>query len=233
MIRLVTFDLDDTLWDVRPALRRAEAAQWDWLESHFPGRVSRNNTDLLSDIRRDLLSETPDLAHRISQFRQAFIHRLLAESGIPNAQAASAAAQAFEHFLSARQNVDIYPNAAATLKKLADRYVLAALTNGNADVFQTPLAPYFTFAFKAEEVGAGKPAPDLFIAATRQAHVTPQELVHVGDSIDHDIAGARNFGARAIWFNQSGQKHNSANVSVSCLSMLPAALLDLETTHST
>ena len=34
MINLITFDLDDTLWDVRPALIKAEQAQNVWLQQH-------------------------------------------------------------------------------------------------------------------------------------------------------------------------------------------------------
>ena len=36
MIEVITFDLDDTLWDVRPALIKAEAAQNFWLDTHYP-----------------------------------------------------------------------------------------------------------------------------------------------------------------------------------------------------
>ena len=37
-IAVITFDLDNTLWDVEPALIRAEQAQQDWLLRHRPGR---------------------------------------------------------------------------------------------------------------------------------------------------------------------------------------------------
>ncbi|MDA0630486.1 MAG: HAD family hydrolase, partial [Proteobacteria bacterium] len=36
MIQCITFDLDDTLWDVRPALQKAEQAQNAWLDEHYP-----------------------------------------------------------------------------------------------------------------------------------------------------------------------------------------------------
>ena len=41
MIEVITFDLDDTLWDVRPALIKAEAAQNLWLETHYPKALGR------------------------------------------------------------------------------------------------------------------------------------------------------------------------------------------------
>ena len=38
-ISVITFDLDNTLWDVEPALIKAEQAQQDWLLQHRPGAV--------------------------------------------------------------------------------------------------------------------------------------------------------------------------------------------------
>ena len=34
-VSLITFDLDDTLWDVKPALVAADAAQWQYLSERF------------------------------------------------------------------------------------------------------------------------------------------------------------------------------------------------------
>ena len=38
-ISVITFDLDNTLWDVEPALLRAEEAQRQWLSTHRPGAI--------------------------------------------------------------------------------------------------------------------------------------------------------------------------------------------------
>lgn len=45
----------------------------------------------------------------------------------------------------------------------------------------------------------GKPYPDIYAFAARAAHVEdPAQVVCVGDSIEHDIVGARRFGAAAV-----------------------------------
>ena len=57
-IRLITFDLDDTLWDVRPALEAAEAAQWSYLKARFPSLAlaatpgSRSQTSAVASSKR-------------------------------------------------------------------------------------------------------------------------------------------------------------------------------------
>ena len=227
MIKLVTFDLDDTLWDVRPALKRAEAAQWDWLERQYPGRIARSHKEQMANVRRQLLEEPPHLIHHISVFRERVIGRLLVAAGVSAPEAEAAAAEAFARFLRARQQVDVFAEARPMLDTIAGRYTLGALTNGNADVYSTTLGPYFTFAFKAEDVGASKPAPELFAAAANAADVAPHEIAHVGDHMEHDVEGAQRFGAKAIWFSPSGETSEQADASISCLSKLPAALLEL------
>ena len=37
MIRVIAFDLDDTLWYVGPVIKRAESILADWLEKEVPG----------------------------------------------------------------------------------------------------------------------------------------------------------------------------------------------------
>ena len=49
-IRVITFDLDNTLWDVEPALIRAEEAQQSWLLEHRPGAVEAFDHDALFEF---------------------------------------------------------------------------------------------------------------------------------------------------------------------------------------
>ena len=75
MIKVITFDLDDTLWDVRPALVKAEAAQNAWLDTHYPDTRNQHHPEELARVRRQVLDERPDLAHHISAFRQQVLSR--------------------------------------------------------------------------------------------------------------------------------------------------------------
>jgi putative hydrolase of the HAD superfamily len=162
MIEVITFDLDDTLWDVRPALIKAEAAQNLWLDTHYPNTISELGAEDLKRIRRDVLTREPQLAHRISAFRQTVLQQSLEETGLATAEAEWAAKEAFGAFIARRHDVALYPESLPLLEELAQDYTLGALTNGNADVTKTPLGRFFDFALKAEDVGAAKPEPALF-----------------------------------------------------------------------
>ena len=118
-IRLITFDLDDTLWDVRPALDAAERAQWSYLQRRYPSlELDTTPPDQLASLRQAILTEHPQLMHQISTFREVFIDRLLQYHGIAPAESAAAAQEAFAAFLSERHNVVVYQDAPAVLKTL-------------------------------------------------------------------------------------------------------------------
>jgi putative hydrolase of the HAD superfamily len=54
------------------------------------------------------------------------------------------------------------------------------------------------------EVGAAKPDPAPFVRGLELAGVAPEDALHVGDSLDNDVAGARAAGIRAVLVDRSG-----------------------------
>jgi putative hydrolase of the HAD superfamily len=62
----------------------------------------------------------------------------------------------------------------------------------------------FRFVIFAQDVGAAKPDARPFQAAPSQVGAHPRELLHVGDSLQSDVAGARGVGAVAVWLNREG-----------------------------
>lgn len=201
MIEVVTFDLDNTLWDVEPALLRAEEAQQDWLLQHRPGAVELLDHDALFEFKKSVWRRHPQLAHNVTQMRIQTLFELQLNAGYSEREAESGAREAFAVFLHERHKVELYEEALEILQVLARDYTLGALTNGNADIYKTDAAEYFDFAFLAEEIGASKPHPDMFHAALKRAGVAAASIVHVGDDPEHDIRGAREVGMHTVWIN--------------------------------
>jgi putative hydrolase of the HAD superfamily len=54
------------------------------------------------------------------------------------------------------------------------------------------------------EVGARKPDPRIFEVALERAGCGPEEAIHVGDTPDEDLAGARAAGIRALLIDRDG-----------------------------
>lgn len=224
MIKAITFDLDDTLWDVRPALIKAEQAQNDWLNAHYPTALAGLDEPALRERKRQLIKQQPALIHNISRFRQVYLEQLLLDAGVAPDEAKDAAMTAFGEFIARRHDVAVFEHAEPVLAQLSDTYVLGALTNGNADVSKTPLARFFRFALKAEDVGAAKPETALFEAAMTECDANPKELIHVGDSHEHDIIGAHRAGIASIWLSPDRADSEHATEVIGCLSELPAAI---------
>ena len=56
-IKYISFDLDDTFWDVMPTIYRAEDKTKEWIKDNFPGVTKVMDTDCLlytSPSPRDL-----------------------------------------------------------------------------------------------------------------------------------------------------------------------------------
>jgi HAD superfamily hydrolase (TIGR01662 family) len=62
----------------------------------------------------------------------------------------------------------------------------------------------FSAAISSASHGYMKPHPSIFQAALEQVGVPPHEAAMVGDSLDHDIEGARRIGMRGILVSRSG-----------------------------
>ncbi|AVX11755.1 HAD family hydrolase [Stutzerimonas stutzeri] len=199
-IRLITFDLDDTFWETTPAIQSAETALRDWLATHAP-RLGDFPIEVLGAIRRMLVEQEPALRHRISELRRRILQHALQDAGYPADEANGLAEQAFQVFLDARHEVQIFPDVQPTLEFLANHYTLGVITNGNADVRRLGLADYFQFTLCAEDLGVGKPDPHPFQQALRLGDARPEQAVHIGDHALDDIAGAQQAGLRAVWFN--------------------------------
>jgi putative hydrolase of the HAD superfamily len=112
---------------------------------------------------------------------------------------------AFAVFFVARNAVEPFAEVRPTLERLARRYTLASLSNGNADLRMIGLDDVFAFSLNAIEVGAAKPDPRMFEAVRQRMAARPEQIVHVGDDPEHDVRGGRNAGFRTVWVNRAGR----------------------------
>lgn len=83
----------------------------------------------------------------------------------------------------------------------------------------------FSVALSSVEHGYMKPHPSIFEAALRGAGVEASEAVMVGDSLTHDVDGARRLGMRGVLVARSGPVQAPPDVPViQSLRELPALL---------
>ena len=199
MIRVIAFDLDDTLWDIVPVMLRAEQKLDSWLQENVT--ALKYSVVQMRELRHQVLADSPELAGQITQLRRRIIIEAMLQSSIPMQTANELSNQAIEVFLQARNQIELYPGTEEILLGLGKDFQLGALSNGNANITRLGLDHIFDFDYSAEQVGAPKPAPNLFLQALRYTEVKAQEMIYVGDDPLLDIDAAKDLGIHAIWFD--------------------------------
>ena len=224
-LKLVTFDLDNTLWDVHSVIVNAEQRMRAWLMANVPEVVALYEGPGIDGVRAEVVEAHPEARHDLSKLRTLVVARSIERTGRGEAEARELADQAFVEFYEGRHEVEYYEHALDVLGVLSERYTLAALSNGNASIVKLGLDRYFHFSCSSAEVGASKPAPDMFHAALRQADSKPHQAVHIGDHPDHDVRAAHAVGMHTIWVPFSGgEAPPESSGQVESLDQLPAEI---------
>ncbi|MDE2156280.1 MAG: HAD family hydrolase [Xanthomonadaceae bacterium] len=198
----LTIDLDDTLWPVAPALERADRAVDAWLRRHHPDVARVWPVTAMRELRARIASRRLDLAHDFTAQRRLTLQQAFAACGI----AAAPVDELWEIYFAARNTVELYPDSLPALRRIAARWPLASLTNGNADLQRIGIRQHFTHHISARVTGAAKPDPRIFLAAAEQLGVAPTAILHAGDDPLLDVAGARAAGLRTAWINRCGDR---------------------------
>jgi putative hydrolase of the HAD superfamily len=227
-IRAITLDLDDTLWPSAPTLTRAEQRAYAWLTEHAPAVAAMWPIDQLRALRMSIFNQHPELHHDFLRIRRMAMHTAFEQAGMSGAASSALIEGALDVFMTARNEVDLYPEVCDSLMRLSRRFALASLTNGNADVARIGLAHHFKAKISAHAHGASKPDPALFHIACRELACDPGEVVHVGDDMELDVRGARAAGLHVIWMNRANAawEGNDAPVAVKDLLELERWLAD-------
>ena len=224
-VRAITIDLDDTLWPIWPTIARAEGVLQAWLDERAPATAALGrDKNTLREVRNQMVTLRPDIAHDMSALRRESIRLLLNRAGDDPALAEPA----FEVFFAERHRVELYEDALPALALLASRFPVVALSNGNADVHRVGLGAHFHASLSAHGFGVPKPDARIFHAGASAADVAPEQVLHVGDDAHLDGAGALNAGMQFAWVNREGQVWEHApltpHITVSDLRHLCAAL---------
>lgn len=197
-IHCITFDLDDTLWECWPTIRRAEQTLFTWLQTHYPRITERYNPERLYAHRMTYTKSHPELQHNLTQIRKNWLALLAQEMGY---DADMLREEGFHVFWQERNKITFLEGVQSLLVNLKQDYILGAITNGNADVYYMGLGHLFDFAIKAEDAGVAKPDPAIFQLAIDKANVAVEQMLHVGDDPIGDIQGAQAMGMKTVWVN--------------------------------
>ncbi|EOC1564274.1 5-amino-6-(5-phospho-D-ribitylamino)uracil phosphatase YigB [Cronobacter sakazakii] len=199
-IAALTFDLDDTLYDNRPVIARTEQETLAFMQRYHP-RLSAFTAADLHRARTALRQQEPEIYHDVTEWRRCAIEQVMLEAGLSAHEASEGANEAMLNFARWRSRIEVPEENLEALQQLAKKWPLVAITNGNAEPEQFGLGGLFQFVLRAGPHGRAKPYSDMYHLAAQKLGVAPEAILHVGDDLTTDVAGAIRSGVQACWIN--------------------------------
>ncbi|MBV9719185.1 MAG: HAD family hydrolase [Candidatus Eremiobacteraeota bacterium] len=210
-LRLVFFDLDDTLHDDTFAYHSAA-------EEVAREVAAEHGVDALA-LKAAYIAEAEGFWHRLSpqdlNVKLASIRASMWQSALESVGVADAALaqQSAERYNAYRvKYFTLFPGAIDVLRALRERGMkLGIVTNGLSETHREKIAllqisEYFDAIFLSDEVGMVKPDPLLFAHACRVLGGAPAHAAMVGDRYDRDIKGAIQAGLYTVWLNVRSER---------------------------
>ena len=192
-IEILSFDCYGTLIDwengilgaLRPVLSRHSAkvddeellALYAQIESSAQQLAYRPYRDILRSVMREI-----SIALQFS----------------PNADELNVLSESIANWLP-------FPDTVDSLRRLKTKYKLAIFSNIDDDLFATSnkrLAVDFDYVITAQQARAYKPSPHMFEYAFDKLRVDPSRILHVAQSLYHDITPAQSLGLKTVWVNR-------------------------------
>lgn len=200
--KVMSFDLDDTLYDNLAVIRNAVA---NFI--HYTQNLTQCQTleqEWLAWKTR-VAQENPRLSENVTSWRKEALRRFLQSQGKNEAEIDRTLTLAMNEFLHWRHQIDVPLETISTLNRLKTRYQLSVITNGNVDPLRIGLTQ-FSLVLQGGVHGRAKPHQDLFQQTACYFNVAPEEILHVGDNLTTDVQGAIQAGCQAVWINLSPNK---------------------------
>lgn len=215
MVKLeaVLFDLDDTLFDRTEAQREAIRLIMKELHNLFAGIDEETIFNAFFEADR-ITTQDFNAGGSIESSRGERSRLFLRILGL---------SEGFAEKIT-EMYVNLYPAVNAPINgakyvtgHLARRFRLGVISNGSPEIQYQKLEilgikQLFDCIVISEEVGLRKPDPRIFWRANKLLAKKPGACLHIGDSYNSDVVGAKNAGMQACWFNPQCLKPSQMDI---------------------
>lgn len=207
-ISVISFDGDMTLWDFLKVMRHSLEHTLIELQKHVPTqRALQLTIDEMIYIRNQFADEVKGRIWNLEDIRKQAFERTLEYVGYPDKELAAHLNTIYRKHRFG--DIELYPDVIPTFDALAPHFTLGLLSNGNTYPERCGLEDRFAFVVFSQDVQVEKPHPKIFEITAQQAGCEFSQMLHVGDSLVNDVAGAQNVGISAVWLNREGIKNDT------------------------
>lgn len=199
IIKAILADIDNTLIDFDKSAEKAIEKTAEKLgvtlpDGYFPIFL-RINAMLWSKLEREEITKDDIYKNRWKLiFKELSIDEDYSE---------------FEEEFRKQMRVTAIPieKAKELLEYLSEKYSLYTASNSSKIQQESRLKmlgfdKYFDGLFTSEDIGFQKPSKEFFYECCKTLYpISPDNIIMIGDSLEADIVGAKNFGLKSIWFD--------------------------------
>ena len=225
-ISVVSFDGDMTLWNFLKVMRHSLEHTLAVLQKQVATLQALALTvDEMIAIRNRLAEAVKGEIWSLEEIRLRAFERTLEHVGHPDKDLAAHLNEIYRK--NRFEGITLYADVLPTFHVLAPHFKLGLLSNGNTYPERCGLQGRFAFVIFAQDVQVEKPDRRIFEITAEQAGCELTQLLHVGDSLENDVAGARDAGAYSVWLNREGEANNTTirpDYEVASLTEIPAIL---------
>jgi putative hydrolase of the HAD superfamily len=227
--RHIFFDLDQTLWDFEKnseEVLNELFARYDLIrkgiqdKDKFIRRYQEINTLLWKQFGFGQINK--------NELRSRRFNMVFKEFGIEDPALIHRVSE--DYIQAGPLKSHLFPYTQEILAYLSSRYRLHIITNGFEEVQHTKmrnsgLSVFFQTVITSESSGYRKPEKQIFYHSLEKSGASIDNCIMIGDSLENDIAGAREVGIDQVFFNPKGIAHNeTVTHEVRCLSELRTIL---------
>jgi len=118
-------------------------------------------------------------------------------------------ANELQHFSTSVRDWPAFPDSAQALQALKRKYKLAIISNIDDDLFAFSaqrLQVKFDWIITAQQARSYKPSLNNFRLAFERIGVPQKKILHIAQSLFHDIAPAKALGLSTVWVNRRHDK---------------------------
>ncbi|KJP84913.1 hypothetical protein AK88_05462 [Plasmodium fragile] len=211
-IKLITFDLDNTIWNIDGLLNYADTACYKYMKEHYKRVYDylQEKYDLsINKLVKELLDKKPHVSKdgvKILTHIRIDALKYLAQQTNYDEEKFVSEIQALWKKKKNDVHLFISPGTLEYLRELKCRgYILGAITNGDSDVHEIKfLNEIFIFVVRSMDYHCCKPNVEIFniaenILKKKNFHLGIDQWMHVGDDVHTDIMGAKNKNINCAW----------------------------------
>ena len=196
IIKVISFDLDNTLYDNSPVIALAEKKSQEYLALEFRKQNQIYDINVFKEIRQTLFESNNIAFDNLTYLREECLRRVCSELQ----KAESIVQQATAIFIDLRQQAIIPKEIIRMIESLSERYTLVSITNGNCEASNLAVGKYFKENYSPQQGHRAKPHTAMYQKVLDNFQIDAEQLLHIGDEEKSDGLGAKNIGCQFHMF---------------------------------